>query len=140
MKNQVMVEAKKNEAGVAMLEVLISILMLALGVLALVGLQASMNVNATESKYRAEASFLANQLVGQMWVDQVNLDKYAVSAGTCSQSYTACTNWIAGVANRLPSGGADVTINGTAVTISVTWQTPGGGLPHSYQLNAIVAS
>lgn len=131
----------KSQAGVAMLETLISIIMLALGVLALIGLQASMNANATDAKYRAEATYLANQLVGQMWVDQMNLSRYAINGSACTDSSNAkCTAWLATVADRLPGGGALVTIDGKTVTIEVSWQTPGGGAAHKYQVVANVVS
>ncbi len=129
----------RNDQGVALLEVLISILMLALGVLALIGLQAAMSANSTDAKFRAEASYLATQLVGQMWVDQANLSQYVVSGGACAQSYVGCTTWLATVQQRLPAGGAVVTINGNAVSVTVTWQMPGGAT-HRYLLSANVVA
>lgn len=127
------------QAGVAMLEVLVSIIMLAIGVLALIGLQASMNTAATDAKYRAEASYLANQLLGQMWVDQANLTRYAATSGACDDTgYVNCTSWMTTVANRLPAGTAVVTIVGTAVTVKVSWQAPGGSMQHNYQVVANV--
>ena len=137
-RNKTIFRLPKSEGGVALLEVLISVLMLSLGVLALVGLQANMNSNATDAKYRAEANYLANQLVGLMWVDQSHLASYAISGGTCA--YANCSAWLSMVNSRLPGGSATVTINGTAVNLTVTWQTPGGGIPHSLQLVANVVS
>ncbi len=131
---------QRSQAGVAMIEALVSVVMLALGVLALIGLQAAMNANVTESKYRAEASYLANELVGQMWVDQINLTKYAVASGACTATYGSCTDWLTKVGKRLPAGSATVAINGVEVTITVTWQTPGTGMPHSFLLMANVVS
>lgn len=129
-----------SQSGIALIETLVSVVMLALGVLAIVGLQATMNANATDAKYRAEASFLANELIGQMWVDQLNLAKYAVASGSCSQTYTRCSDWLSKVGRNLPGGSAVVTINGVDVSITVTWQTPGGGVPHSYLVMANVLS
>ena len=137
----------RQQSGIALLEALISVLMLSLGILALVGLQAAMNTNTTDAKYRAEASYLANQLFGQMAVDQVdsatnqsNLPKYAVSAGACSAGYAPCSNWLAQVANRLPAGTATVVVNGTAVTVTVSWTTPGAAIPHNVQMVGNVSS
>ena len=130
----------RTQAGVALIEALVSVVMLALGVLALIGLQASMNANVTEAKYRAEASYLANELVGQMWVDQLNLASYAVASGACTASYGNCTDWLTKVGKRLPAGSATVVINGVEVTITVTWQTPGTGIPHNFLLMANVVS
>lgn len=131
---------KSSQSGIAMIETLVSVVMLALGVLAIVGLQATMNANSTEAKYRAEASFLANELLGQMWVDQLNLSKYSIASGACSQTYAGCSNWLSKVGRNLPGGSATVVINGVDVTITVTWQTPGGESPHNFLLMANVVS
>lgn len=138
--NRPSLRKKESESGVALLETLISILMLALGVLALIGLQANMNANTTEAKYRAEAAYLANQLMGQMWVDQANLAKYAISAGNCSQTYSGCSNWLGLVGRELPGGSAVVVIDGVSVSITVTWQKPGSTAPRNYLLIGNVLS
>lgn len=117
---------KKKEGGIALIEVLISILLFSLGILALVGLQASMNKNVTQAKLRGEASFLANQLIGQMWADWPNLASYAVTDNACDISgYANCTNWLSSVNSALPSGAATVTVTGQAVDITVNWTLPG---------------
>ncbi|HEX5804602.1 MAG TPA: hypothetical protein VFY24_16415 [Azospira sp.] len=128
------------ESGIALIEALVSVLLLSLGILGLINLQANMAANLTDAKYRAEASFLADQLLGQMWVDQSNLVAYAVSGGSCTQSYASCSDWLSKVGQQLPNGSASVALNGTAVTITVTWQTPGVGMPHNYVLVANVLS
>lgn len=128
------------QSGIALIEALISVLLLSLGILGLVGLQANMAANLTDAKYRAEAAFLADQLLGQMWLDQANLVNYAVSGGACSNAYARCADWLSGVGRQLPNGGAEVVLNGTAVTITVTWQTPGVGAAHNYVLAANVLS
>lgn len=116
-----------EQKGMALIEALIAIFLFSLGVLALVGLQALMNKNVTHAKLRGEASFLANQLIGQMWVDQANLASYAMDASECTGAgdTAKCTNWRSLVMEVLPSGTADVTINGSAVAISLGWQLPG---------------
>lgn len=114
------------ERGVVLVEALIAVLLFSLGILALVGLQAAMSKNVTHSKLRAEASYLANQLIGQMWVDQANLSNYAVEDGVCTDAaYASCTNWQAQVRQVLPEGSADVTVNGTAVNVALSWRLPG---------------
>lgn len=130
-----------RESGIALIEALISVLLLSLGILGLIGLQGSMSANLTDAKYRAEASFLANQLLGQMWIDQANLAKYAINGSSCTQTtFTPCSDWLTKIGKQLPGGGASVTLNGSAVTITVTWRTPGVGLPHNYVLSANVVS
>ena len=131
---------ERLQRGIALVEVLIAILMFSLGILALVGMQSAMAKNVTLSKLRGEASFLANQLIGQMWVDQASLDDYAVDDNTCTTTAdTRCTSWTAAVADILPQGSADVTISGTEVTIVLSWQLPGEA-PARFEIDANVTS
>jgi type IV pilus assembly protein PilV len=57
-----------QQSGFVMLEGLIAILIFSMAILAVVGLQATAITKGTESQYRADAAFLANQLLAQMWV------------------------------------------------------------------------
>lgn len=115
-----------KQQGAAMLEALVSVLILSLGVLSLVGLQASMLKASSNAGYRAQASNLANQLVGQIWADATNIGNYAVSSGTCTNAVDACTSWVSNVQAQLPSGSANVTVDGgNNVTVTVSWTLPG---------------
>jgi type IV pilus assembly protein PilV len=125
----------KQQRGIALIEVLVAVLLFALGILALVGLQASMNKNVTQAKLRGEASFLANELIGRMWVDQATLSNYAITGGVCTAEYANCAKWLASVNTILPSGNAEVTITGRAVDITLSWTLPGEA-PSRLQLGA----
>ncbi len=61
--------SQKQQTGAYLLEALIGMLIFALGVLGIVGLQAASMRTTVDSAMRAEAVFAANQLVGQMWTD-----------------------------------------------------------------------
>jgi type IV pilus assembly protein PilV len=126
----------KKQRGIAMVEALIAILLFSLGVLALAGLQAVMSKNVTQSKLRGEASYLANQLIGQMWIDDpANLTNYAIASNACTNTYTNCTSWFSNVQNVLPSGSATVSFIGTEASITLTWQAPGES-PSQLLINA----
>jgi type IV pilus assembly protein PilV len=118
---------KKTQSGVALLEALVGILIFSIGILALMGLQAQSIRNTVEAKYRNEAAYLANQIVGQMWVDRANLAQYDTGAGA-SPNMTA---WRARVASTLPrvvAGGTNsptIVVAGNQVTVTVFWQLPG---------------
>jgi type IV pilus assembly protein PilV len=69
--------SRQQQTGAYLLEALIGILIFALGVLGIVGLQAASLRTTADSGLRAEAVFAANQLLGQMWTDdENNLDAY----------------------------------------------------------------
>jgi type IV pilus assembly protein PilV len=108
-----------DQRGFLLLEVLIAMLIFSIGVLGIVGLQASMTRAQTGSKFRADASFLAQRLVGTMWSDAANINSYATA--NCS-AYARCSQWATDVATLLPNGAVAVDVATPVVTISITWQ------------------
>lgn len=108
-------------AGFAMFEALIALLICSLGVLGVVGLQAAMTRAQTSATFRAEASFLAQQLLGAMWTDRTNLAQY--NTASCG---AACKDWQARVASRLPGGASTVTVTAQGVvSIEIRWTQAG---------------
>ena len=118
---------KQPQAGFMLIEVLISVLIFSVGVLALVGLQVSMTHAQTEAKVRADAAYLASELVALMWSDAANL------AGYGSSCNSQCTVWKAKVGRTLPSSTTTVTTDVTTgnVSITLTWKLPSGS-QHQY--------
>jgi type IV pilus assembly protein PilV len=104
---------KSAQQGVVLLEALIAILLFSMGVLAVVGLQAAMIKNTADSKYRADASYIAQQRLGLMWSDPANLATYLENNTDIS--------------TLLPAGTRTVTqpVPGQ-FTVTVTWKQPGG--------------
>ena len=102
--------------GVALLEALIAVLIFSLGVLGIVGLQATMIKNTSDAKYRSEASYLALQRIGEMWATPDNLAGFIENEADISATTT------------LPSATRTVrqTVTGTYV-VTITWQQPGEG-------------
>jgi type IV pilus assembly protein PilV len=114
-----------SQRGSVILEGLIAILILSLGILALMGLQGTTIKQAADAKYRSDASFLANQILGEMWVDRNNLAQYA------NTGYAPRAAWDAQIADVLPAGSGTVVVAGNTVTVRVGWQAAGQGY-HEY--------
>jgi type IV pilus assembly protein PilV len=115
-----------RQQGIVLLEALVAVLLFSMGVLALVGLQAAMMKNTEDSKYRSEASYLAQQTLGKLWVDPTGL-----AAGTSSLIGAAS-------APGLPNGTRTVAVSGTEVTVTLAWQQPGQAA-HQYTAIANIA-
>lgn len=112
----------KFQQGVVLLEALIGILIFSFGILALAGLQGAMVKNTTDSNYRSEASYLAQQQLGRMWADPSNLANYLGTTPVAS----------------LPNGSMLVAQPvADRILVTVTWQMPGEA-QHNYQANAYV--
>lgn len=120
---------RQKQGGAFLLEALIGILIFSMGILALVGLQAAAVNSVAESKYRIDASFLANEIIAEMWVaDRNNVTAFQYPGGGA----TALPNWIAKVQAALPEAAANpptIDVAGSAalgytVTVTLRWKTP----------------
>lgn len=144
-----------KQSGVMLLEALIAILIFSMGILALVGMQAIAVSSATDSKSRADASYLANQIIGQMWLEnrpnaatlQANLVAYAHypdnGGSACTPSGAASahanvTSWLTKVTAALPGAVAakqqiivDTAAN-NLVTVRLCWQGPQDTAPRNF--------
>lgn len=130
-----------QQQGSVLLEVMISILIFSFGLLAILGLQAASLVNQSEAKYRNEASFYANRLLGDMWTSdrQTLAANFATGSPRYTAWYNTMTNTDAAVgllglpgANAIPPTVVitNATTNGKGVvtsfnvTVTVNWQAP----------------
>ncbi len=127
MLTQTLPRPKSAQQGVVLLEVMIAILIFSMGVLAIVGLQAVMVKNTTDSKYRSDAGYIAQQTIGRMWADPANAAGY-VQANT-------------DISSQLPDGKLTVAQTGpNQFTVTITWQLPGANeVQHNFTTTAQIA-
>lgn len=124
--NSKTIPSASGQRGVMLIEALIGLLIFMLGILALIGMQAVAMQYTIDAKYRSEASFLANQIIGTMWVDRTNINAYDTTSGAGTTQRTA---WVSSVLETLPGAtGANapgIAISGRQATVTVSWQRPG---------------
>lgn len=123
------------QAGSALLEGLISIFLFSIGVVSVMGLQGVMLRDTADSRFRVDAAFLADQLVGRMWADVAHLSSY--SADDSVTTYEPLADWIEQAQTQLPNAKIDVTVTGNNVSIDMRWQA-GNATAHRYQLDTAV--
>lgn len=112
------------QKGVVLLESLIAVLLFSLGVLALAGLQAAMIKNTDDAKYRAEATFVAQKKLGDIWANTQNSPNLA--------GYIETDEPI----KNMPNGKRTVEISAErVVTVIVKWKLPGQD-EHTYSTKA----
>jgi type IV pilus assembly protein PilV len=102
---------RRRTRGSALVEVLVSVLLLSIGIIALVRLLGTAVKDTGEIEYRAQAAALADEQVGRMWVDLGNLPGYAKGVEAVPE---------------LPGGTRTVAVDGDVVTVTIGWQAPGG--------------
>ena len=122
------IKPASQQKGIMLLEALVGILIFSIGILAMLGMQAVGIRNTMDSKYRSEAAYLANEIVGQMWVDRSNIASYD-DAGAGNARRTA---WNTRVASLMPQDPANpsttaptISISGRQATVTVRWKPPG---------------
>lgn len=122
------------QSGIALLEALIAILIFSLGILTIVGIQATSIRLAGDAQLRTKASLLAERLVGQMWVHGGNIAALKADFQTGGSAYDA---WLADVnspaglpgiveaAEGVVSTRPTVTVDDAGqVVITLFWRTP----------------
>lgn len=117
--------AHSRQGGFSLIEGLVAILIFSFGILALVSMQATSIQQSSGAKYRSEASLLANDLIGQMWVSDRTAATLQTNFNTGGAGYNA---WLANVQATLPTAAASaptVAVSATGVaTIDLFWKAP----------------
>jgi len=133
-----------RSAGFALIEVLVSVLLFAIGILGSVGLQARMTQTQTDSKVRADAANLIDELATVMWGELGNQNTMTnlagFTSGGCSGN-AACNAWLTKMSKTLPGGTlTDLTFDNAVdtwdanhgkVTVTLSWSLPNGS-GHKY--------
>jgi type IV pilus assembly protein PilV len=112
--------ARASQSGVALIEVLISILLFSLGILGLIGLQARAISLSIDAEDRNRAALIANDIATTMWTKRtVSIDP---TAGSPSWNARASNPQAGG----LPGGSVTITSDTTTNTadILITWRPP----------------
>lgn len=113
---------KSAQQGVVLVEAMVAILIFSIGVLGIVGMQANMIKNTADSKFRMDASNIAQQRIGQIWADP----------DPSRPGYTSFVESGTPITSVLPGGTRTTTQSGVAFTVTVTWQQPGEPTPHNF--------
>lgn len=133
--------AIKAEGGFSMIEVLVTMIVIAIALLGSAGLQAYALKTNLGGQYRNQAAFLVSDIVDRMEANKTAVlnGNYALAAGAAAPTAlsTACqnalcsdaqlaqydvTNWQFNVSQNLPQGTASIVANGASTyTIVVNW-------------------
>lgn len=151
-----------NSKGFTLIEVLVSMLILAIGLLGLAGLQMNSLKNNQSAFMRTQATILAYNIADRMRANVTDASLLGAStyiqtaptaaaaqagctavAGTCTTAQMAQQDlfeWNTDVEAILPRGNATIAINGTTFTVTIQWDDErdgnnnSGSLALSFQL------
>lgn len=136
----------KNTKGFTLLEVLIAMLIMAIGVLGVAALQFKGLKYSTDSALRSQINILAYGIADRMRINRANVTDYigdytlttSAPSGTCSNSTAAnaandLVCWRQQVFNALPpTSEANIAASGDFYTVTLLWNDREGD-PHTIE-------
>ena len=144
----VTINARKNQSGMLLIEALFAILVFSLGVLALIGFQASAIRASSESRSRSDATLIADQILSEIWtgVPSSTLTSPPTPITSATLNTFVANNLVAwknaakillpqsAVANPVVVSISNGVSDGTNVTqivdVTIKWQAPGDPFQH----------
>lgn len=138
----------RKETGATLIEVLVAMVVLAIGLLGLAGLQATSIQSNHSAYYRSQATILASDLADRMranrtaaLTDAYVIDEFPTSSTRNSVSGNDVSpendiaEWLNQLALTLPEGTGKVEKDGTLVTITIRWNDTRGQIKASDDTN-----
>jgi type IV pilus assembly protein PilV len=122
-----------KQKGFGLIEILVALLILAIGLLGMASLQITSLQQTTGSQARTQAIFLAEDLVERIRANRPNRGAYVLTAPTavaCDTDFSITNGgvaaddlneWRNALACLLPGGNGEVAVSGNVVTVDVTW-------------------
>jgi type IV pilus assembly protein PilV len=148
MKSQL--QTRHAQQGAFLLEALIGILIFSLGILGIVGLQAQAIRFTNDAEYRAEAVYLANSLISEMWTDDRTTLKTKYDSTVVGPKYVQFksdvqTRMAGATFPHDPIVMVDdatlplaVTKYSNVVQVKIFWQLPGETTEHNYITTGVI--
>lgn len=141
---------QSSQSGFTLIEVLIAVLVFSFGILGIVALQATAIKFSTDAQQRAEATFLADQLLARMLIsDPATAPSFAhrpSGTANCAPSGAGSTNalvleWLDDVVATFPRVSAaeqQIIVSGTPaneVTVKLCWKNGESDQPHTLEVS-----
>lgn len=131
-----------KQAGGAMLEAIVAVILLAVGLIGTVGMQARSYAAINDAGMRAEATLAADRLVGIMNNDYEHIDDYAFAQDDKKQPTAALQPWMAETLAAVPGAAVDVAVargpSQTQVDITIAWQRRKGDAPNRHVMTTYI--
>ena len=139
IRNVERVHSMKSNAGFGLIEILVALLVLAIGLLGLASLQTTALTQSAETRNRSQAILLADDMIERIRSNRGVMASYAVAAAAspaCNQAFKVAntsvvsddiSEWKNSLSCLLPGGNGTVQINGQVATVAITWSANTGG-------------
>lgn len=138
---------RRRQAGSFIIEALVSLLIFMVGLLALIGLVGQSLNQVGQSKARNDASYLAGELISEMWVNSsVNITTWGtrvqalIPGATATVYFATCDCIAATCAAGNAKTGAQTIADRQVATVCISWpdkKNPAD--PHMYQTSTMIS-
>jgi type IV pilus assembly protein PilV len=129
------IQSSKSSTGFTLIEVLIALLILAIGVLGIAALQFKALKYSYDSNVRNQISFLASDIADRMRINRTNISAYPANYTVDIDSPSAACNnatganvandllcWYNAIDAAMPHGStANITVVGSLYTVAMGW-------------------
>ncbi|KZZ56205.1 hypothetical protein A3762_11320 [Oleiphilus sp. HI0125] len=128
---------KHHQQGLSMIEIMVAMLILAVGLLGMASMQVRAVQDTSNSSYRGVALYYANDMADRMRANSEGVDNGDYGDGTGGSAKANCLNttgcssadmatndrfeWQANLARSLPAGQGSIALNGSVYTVRVQW-------------------
>jgi type IV pilus assembly protein PilV len=118
--------AKRRQSGLSLVEVLVTVVLVAVGLLGIAGLQLTSVQNTSSAAQRFQATLLAEDIVERMRANrsQAIAGRYVLAVGAAVGSVGLARDdlleWRGALA-ELPGGDGGIELDGNQVTVTVRW-------------------
>lgn len=135
--------AHRRQGGIALLEAMLAIVILGIGLLGTVGLQARAYSALSDAGARAEATLAAEKLIGVINADVPNIAQYKLAEGGVPNTNLAA--WAAETRQHIPGAVLFVQVQDQAaqnryqVDISIRWQRKANGETNRHRVTSYIA-
>lgn len=137
--------ALQRQTGSTLIEVLISILIVAIGLLGYAGLLLSTQKKNSDAYFRTQVTLMASDMLESMRVNRAAAlqGNYNIAIGStpggAGLAGTDLARWKANLAQGLPAGNGSVAVDlqGNA-TIVIQWDANGSGVPTAFTMQSAI--
>ncbi len=128
-----------KQKGFYTIEAIVAILVFSIGTLGVMKIQTNSIKAVSDAQYRANASFLADAIIGEMWLDSNNIGNYANKS---AENYLMWEEQVRasmpGVTNNPPQITLTSTSSGDIINVTIFWKNPGIDTVSQYNTQTII--
>jgi type IV pilus assembly protein PilV len=132
----------RRQQGMALIESIVAAVLLAVGLLGVVGMQARSMGALADTGMRAEATIAADRLIGMMAVDLPNVGAYALAAGATPNA--RLQPWYDDTRARIPNAQVVIAVTPAAgrtrVAITISWTRKTGSAQNAHRVVSYLAA